>query len=120
MNPSFKRLLVHRCSLVLPGQIKGVDDYGRDIFESVTIGNVPCKADQIRESVSVSQTGTDFILTNVLFIEGSVEVQLDMKIVDIFDRQGKLVLPGSYSVRSMMPIYRRRFVHHYEVMLQRE
>lgn len=119
-NRNFRRLLIHRCTLIHPGQIIGEDDYGQDIVSDVTDKNIACRVDQIRERSSTSDTGTDFILTNVVHLPGEVVVTPDMRIVDIYDDKGIPVLIGSFTVLNIHPIYDREKLHHYEVALQRE
>lgn len=115
-----KRLLIHRCTLIHPGQVTGTDDYGQDIISDVIDSNVSCKADQIRERSSVSDTGTDYILNNVLYLPAEAIVSPDMRIQDILDNKGIPVLIGTFRVLSYNPIYDRNALHHYEVSLQRE
>lgn len=117
---NFRRLLIHRCTLIHPGQKTGEDDYGQDIISDVSDINVACRVDSIRERPSTSDTGTDYILTNVLYLPSEAVVSLDMRIQDIFDKKGIPVLLGTYAASNINPIYDREKLHHYEVALQRE
>lgn len=114
------RLLIHTCTLIYPGVKTGEDEYGQDIFSDAEYTDIPCRVDQIRERPSTSDTGTDFILTNVLYLTSEANISLDMLIKDIMDKEGNIVLPGSFGVMNLNPIYDREKLHHYEVSLQRE
>lgn len=116
---NFRRLLIHRCTLIHPGQKTGEDDYGNDIISDIVDSNIACRVDQIRERPSTSDTGTDYILTNVLYLPSEAVVSLDMRIEDIFDKHGRQVLPGSFLPLNLNPIYDREELHHFEVSLQR-
>lgn len=117
---NFRRLLIHRCTLIHPGQKTGEDEYGQDIISDVIDSNIICRVDQIRERPSRSETGTDYILTNVLFLPVEAVVSPDMRIQNIFDKSGNSVLTGEFTVLNINPIYDREELHHYEVSLQRE
>jgi len=115
----FERLLVHRCTLEITGEVIGRDEYGRDIIGTELIENVPCRADQIRERSSTDEYGTDYILDYMMFFSKDTKITMDAIIRDIVDLEGNPVLPGTFTPKSMMPFYRRTKLHHYEVTLQR-
>lgn len=116
---NFRRLLIHRCTLIHPGVKTGEDEYGQDIISDVTDVNIACRVDSIRERPSTSDTGTDFILTNVLFLPSEAVVSPEMRIENIFDKQGREVLIGTFIPLNINPVYDREKLHHFEVSLQR-
>lgn len=116
---TFRRLLIHRCTLITPGQVIGEDEYGQDIVSDVVDRGVACRVDQIRQRPSRDETGTDIILTNVLFLPSEVVVSPEMRIENILDKKGIPVLMGAFAVENILPIYDREKLHHYEVSLQR-
>lgn len=116
----FERHLIHRCTLVKPGQVIGQDPYGRDIYGNVSIPNVICRLDQMRKRVSTDERGTDFIVENVLFLAASQAIEPIMKVQDIKDLQGNIVSSGIFSIQNINPAYGRVRLHHYEVTLQKE
>ncbi|MCU7712473.1 YqbH/XkdH family protein [Priestia sp. JV24] len=116
----FERILTHRCTIVLTGQKIGETEYGKPIYRDVPIGNVPCRADQIRRKASVDQYGVDFIIENILFVGPDKQIPSDAKIKDIRDLKDRPVLDGVYTVEKAQPIYSKVRLHHYEVTLQKE
>lgn len=116
----FKTLLIHRCTLLVPGEKVGEDEYGRDIIGTSEFNNVHCRVDQIRLRQMRDEAGTDFVLDNVLYLAADQLISLDTAITDIKDKKGNPVLQGSFSVESMNPIYDQLKLHHYEVALKRE
>ncbi|MEK4721515.1 putative minor capsid protein [Priestia sp. FSL W8-0524] len=116
----FERILTHRCTIVLTGQKIGETEYGKPIYSDVPIGNVPCRADQIRRKASVDQYGVDFIIENILFVGPDKQIPSDAKIKDIRDLKDRPVLDGVYTVEKAQPIYSKVRLHHYEVTLQKE
>lgn len=115
----FRTLLVHRCSLLTQGTVTGVDEYGRDIVQSIVHANVPCRFDEVRQRASSGDTGTDFIYENTLFFSDLYSIDLETKIENITDKEGNPVLPGSFSVKNILPVYKRSRLHHYEIKVQR-
>lgn len=116
----FERLLIHRCTLISPGQVVGKDRYNRDIREDVPVANVPCRVDSITRRVANDQNGEDIVVQNVLFLLGTQEVVDTMTARDIRDLEGNAVLDGTFSFQDINPIYGRVRLHHYEIALQRE
>lgn len=117
---SLKRLLIHRCTLTSPAQQVGEDDYGRPIYDSTPIENVPCRADQIRVQRQRGDTGTDYVWENLLFFHRDTPITDDSTISNIQDLEGNPVLQGSFFVQEIAPKYRRRTLSHYEVTLREE
>jgi len=117
---NFKKLLIHRCSLLTEGEATGEDDYGRPIPSTIESINVPCRVDQIRERTAYDSTGNDYIVTNVLFLDANETVASTTKIFHIEDLEGNPVLSGSFSVKDINPVYGRRKLHHNEITLQKE
>jgi len=116
----FERIFSHRCTIVLTGQKIGETEYGKPIYGELPIGNVPCRADQIKRRASVDQYGVDFITENILFLGPDQQIPSDAKIKDIQDLQGNAVLKGVYSPENVRPVYSKVRLHHYEITLQKE
>lgn len=115
----FKRLLIHRCTLVGEYSVIGRDPYGRDITESKKYEDVPCRFDQIRTILTTDQYGNDYVSRNIFFFDSDIKITMDSKIEDVKDKHGNQVLEGTYSIRDILPIYRGSDLHHYEVEVQR-
>lgn len=116
----FRTLLIHRCSLLIQGQVTGQDDYGRDIVSTIPVKDVPCRFDQIRQRSVADETGTDLIYEHVLYFDSDNGINLTTEISDITDKQGNPVLQGSFSVMNILPMYDRSKLHHYEVVVRRK
>ncbi|KAB2328934.1 hypothetical protein F7731_23565 [Cytobacillus depressus] len=114
-----RTLLIHRCSLLTQGQVTGQDPYGRDIIEKVEIVNVPCRFDQIRQRAAANETGTDFLFENIFYFDANPEISLVEEITNVTDKEGNPVLPGSFSVVNIVPVYGIKKLHHYEVAVKR-
>jgi hypothetical protein len=115
---NFDRHLIHRCTLVHTGIKTGEDDYGRDILEDVRYEGTPCRLDQLRERVGSGDTGSDYIISNMLFLSAKTDVRLDSRFEDIQDKDGNPLIAGSFLVETLNPIYARGRLHHYEVTLK--
>ena len=116
----FDRLLVHQCTLIAGGEVIGRDPYGRDIIKEKRIENVPCKFDQARTVLSTDQYGADFITRNMVFFSADYEVNMNMEIVDVRDKEGHEILTGSFTINDILPVYKGSKLHHYEVEVQRK
>lgn len=116
----FEALLIHRCTLIGKGEVVGVDPYGRDIIEESKREDVPCKFDEIRFTNAPDDTGNDFIYENTIYFDQDARITLDTKIRDVMDKQGNLILPGSYTITRAIPLYGGDSLHHWEVTIQRE
>lgn len=118
MKP-FKKMLVHKCTLIIQGEIIGRDPYGRDIIGESKQEDVSCRFDQIRVALSTDQYGNDFITRNMFFFDADIDINLNTKIENVKDSKGNIVFEGSYSIKDILPIYRGKNLHHYEVEVQR-
>lgn len=116
----FKKLLVHRCTLISEGVVIGRDPYGRDITDSKRDENVPCRFDQIKTVLSLDQYGADIIARNVLFFDSDIQIDMNSRIENVRDLEGNVILEGSFSIRDILPIYKGSELHHYEVEVQRK
>jgi hypothetical protein len=115
----FEKILIHRCMLILPGQVVGKDQYNRDILEDVPIYGVPCRCDQIKRRLSNDAYGVDIIVENILFLSASQQIADSLMVKDIMDKEGNMILPGVFSADNINPIYGRVRLHHYEVTLKK-
>lgn len=116
---SLKKSLIHRCTLHIPGQQTGVDDYNQPIYSNpADITNVPCRADQIKKFISRDANGANFIYQYVLFTGPDQVLMNDMTVMDIKDEQGNAVLPGTFTLEGATPVYGRVRLHHYEATLK--
>lgn len=116
----FDRNLIHRCTLVNPGQVIGKDPYGRDIVQDVPIPDVHCRIDQIKRRVSIDSYGVDIIVENILFLGPSQQLMDLTKVKDINDQKGNTILSGTFTVENINPVHGRLSLHHYEVTLKKE
>lgn len=119
MKP-FHRLLIHRCTLIGQGKIVGQDDYGRDIVKESRSDDVPCRFDEVRQQTARDDTGNDFIFINYLYFDKDVEITLETEIENIRDKSGFVILPGTYFISRLVPIYRGSELHHWEAIIQRK
>lgn len=116
----FRTLLIHRCSLLTTGTSEGTDEYGRDIISRIEHANVPCRLDQVQQGVVSDETGTDLVFQHLMFFDALHDITEETEIFNITDKKGNPVLPGSFFVKSIMPIFDRSKLHHYEVTVQRK
>jgi hypothetical protein len=116
----FERLLTHLCTISLPIDVIKKDPYNRPIYKERPTPDVPCRVDQIKRSVSVDTNGVDNIVDNVLFLSPTSHVGESMKIMNIIDKNGEVVLAGTFKVEHINPIWRRNRLHHYEITLKKE
>lgn len=117
---SLRRLLIHRCTLVIPDQQTGEDEYGRPEYGDKGIEDVPCRADEVRHYISRDKNGADFLKENVLFLMSKNKLTNDMKVKDIKDKEGHDVMSGAYKLNEITPVYNSARLHHYEVTLKKE
>lgn len=116
---SFRKMLIHRCTLHIPGQQTGEDDYGQPTYsDPVDIKDVPCRVDQVHKTVSVDPNGQNYITQYVLFTGTGQELNNAMTVKDLKDKDGNVVLSGSFSLQDAQPIYGRARLHHYEAVLK--
>jgi len=117
---SFRSLMIHRCTIIMPGQVVGKDDYNRDIIEDVPVFDVKCRSTQNKRRVSRDQYGVDYITEDVLFLLPSENIEKGMKIKDVVDKHNKPVLQGTYTIEEHKPLYGKVRLHHYELVLKKE
>lgn len=117
---SLRRLLIHRCTTVTPGQKIGETEYGKPIYGNVTKENVPCRSDLVRQFKSSDMYGTDVMTTNMLFLKPDEIFSEETRFSNIRDKQGNILLEGTYSVEDSNPAFGRRLLHHHEVSLKKE
>ena len=117
---SLRRLLVHLCTTVTPGQKIDETEYGKPIYGEVTKVDVPCRSDLVRQFKSSDMYGTDVMTTNMLFLKPDETFTEQTKFSNIRDKQGNVLLEGTYSVEDSKPAYGRKLLHHHEVSLKKE
>lgn len=115
----FKKLLIHRCTLINSGEVIGTDDYGRDIVGEAKEENVPCRFDEIQQKIGFDESGIDFIFENALFFDKDVKISLDTKIRDIKDPFGMIIMEGEHRIERLTPIYDSKRLHHWEAVIQK-
>ncbi|MCQ2010548.1 minor capsid protein [Sporolactobacillus sp. STSJ-5] len=116
---SFRKMLIHRCTLHIPGIKTGEDDYGQPIYSNPTeIEDVLCRVHQVHKTVSVDPNGQNYITQYVLFTGPGQELNNAMTVNDLKDKAGNAVLTGSFSLQDAQPIYGRTRLHHYEAVLK--
>lgn len=116
---SLRRLLIHLCTTVTPGQKTGESEYGKPIYGTIRKENVPCRSDLIRQFKSSDMYGTDIMSTNMLFLKPDESFTEGTVFSDIRDKDGNILLEGTYTVDDIKPAYGRKRVHHYEVSLKK-
>lgn len=113
-----KRFFEHQCTLVNPGDVIDQDPYGRDIYSDDDIQEeVPCRVDQIRKRATQDEYGTDYVTQNMVFMAPETNVTNNSRIRDLVDGEGNPIITGEYKVQNVIPVYRRKRKHHYEVSL---
>ncbi|MGI2329655.1 hypothetical protein [Planococcus sp. YIM B11945] len=117
---SLRRLLIHLCTIVTPGQKVGENAYGKPIYKDVITNDVPCRVDQIKQAVTSDPYGTDFITKNLLVLGPEQTFLETSRFSDIRDKKGNPVLEGSFGIESSKPAYGRRSLHHHEITLKKE
>ncbi|MFD1423423.1 hypothetical protein ACFQ4J_06660 [Laceyella tengchongensis] len=116
----FEMNLIHRCTLVRPGQKTGIDSYGRPIYEEMLKPDVPCRVDQFQHEVARDEFGLEYAVESVLFLSPFHILNESMKVRDIKDQEGRIILPGLFLCHKIMPVFDRKGLHHYEVLLVKE
>lgn len=117
---SLRRLLIHLCTTVTPGQKVGETEYGKPIYKDVAKENVPCRADLIQQNVTTDTYGTDVITKNMLFLSPDETFTDQTRFKEIRDKEGRSILDGSYMMQDSKPAYGKRRLHHHEVLLKKE
>lgn len=117
---SLRRLLIHLCTTVTPGQKIGETEYGKPIYGDVKKENVPCRSDLIRQFKTSDMYGTDLVTTNMLFLKPDESFTEKTRFSNIRDKKGNELLAGTYSMADSKPAYGRKLLHHHEVSLKKE
>lgn len=117
---SLRRLLIHFCTTVTPGPIEGETEYGKPVYKDVVKKNVPCRADLIQQTVTSDSYGTDSITKNMLFLGPDTPFNEKTRFKDVRDKQGNIILGGSYVMEDSKPAYGKRRIHHHEITLKKE
>lgn len=117
---SLRRFLIHRCTLIVPDQKTGEDEYGRPQYGDKEIEDVPCRADEVRHYISRDENGADFLKENVLFLMPKTKLLNNMKVEGVKDKGGHDVMFGTYKMKEITPVYNSARLHHYEVTLKKE
>lgn len=116
---SFKRSLIHRCTLVIPGQQTGTDEYNQPVYsDPQTINDVSCRSDQVKKFISRDANGANFITQYVLFTGPDQALDNSMTVKDLKDADGNVVLSGEFTMEDATPCYGRVSMHHYEATLK--
>ncbi|WP_306010539.1 hypothetical protein [Bacillus sp. MMSF_3328] len=114
-----KRLLIHRATLLIPGQQNGEDDYGRPIFSEPSEKVVACRLDQLTTRVIQDENGKDITLSYVLILGPDDRVTTDTQVTNVIDKDGFVVAEGTFNVSDIHAVYSLRKLHHYELQLSR-
>ncbi|TWT04607.1 hypothetical protein [Planomicrobium sp. CPCC 101079] len=117
---SLRRLLIHSCTTVTPGQHIGETEYGKPIYKDVVKKNVPCRADLIQQTVTSDTYSTDSITKNMLFLGPDSLFDENTRFKEIRDKQGNVILEGSFVMEDSKPAYGKRRIHHHEITLKKE
>lgn len=116
---SLRRLLIHTCTTATPGQKIGENTYGKPIYGEVKKEGVRCRSDLIKAVRSSDTYATDIITTKMLFLAPDETFTDETRFSDIRDKDGVLMLSGTYAVEESKPAYGRRQLHHHEVTLKK-
>ncbi|MEH7114503.1 hypothetical protein V7124_19380 [Neobacillus niacini] len=114
-----KNLLIHRATLLIPGQQIGTDPYGRPTYGPPSTKSIECRMDRQQVRVSVDEEGRDVITSFVLFIGPDEKIDQNMRIYNVIDEKGNTVVFGTFDIEEIFPAYGRRNLHHYEVNVSR-
>lgn len=116
-----KSLLVHRCDTIFQSEESTeTDPYGRPIFSEIKAYDVICRLDSVQERIVPDDTGNDILITHMMTFSPENEPLTNMRIENIRDKHGFIVLRGTFRVVSINPVYGRRVLHHYEVDLTKD
>jgi hypothetical protein len=114
-----KNLLIHRATLLIPGEQTGEDSYGRPIFSNPTTKAVACRLDQLTTRVITDEEGKDITVSYVLFLGPNDKVDTNTQVTNVIDKDGNVVADGTFSVVNINAVYSMRNLHHYELQLSR-
>lgn len=117
---SFKRLLIHSCTLVKKGVIVGKDENGRNKYQDQEVHDVPCRLDTMRKKVENTDKSVDIVEKNILFLLPSddAEAAVQVKNIRMKNPPHDIVLSGVFVISAKNREYGRRAIHHYEVDLE--
>ncbi|MCU5716667.1 hypothetical protein OCB69_16275 [Bacillus cereus] len=116
---AFKRLLIHRCSFIKRGVITGKDAYNRNIYEDVTIHDIPCRFDTVRKRVVNNDKNVDIIEENILFVLPSNDIAASLHVTNIRTKDDIPIISGTFSVEKLNPQYGRKKINHFELELKK-
>ncbi|WP_312498135.1 hypothetical protein [Bacillus luti] len=116
---AFKRLLIHRCSFIKRGVVVGKDEYNRNIYEDVTIHDIPCRFDTIRKRVVNNDKNVDVVEENVLFVLPSNDIDVSLQVINIRTKDDIPILSGTFTIEKLNPQYSRKKLNHFELELKK-
>lgn len=116
---AFKRMLIHRCTLIKKGVLAGKDEYNRNKYGTQEVKDVPCFFDTIRKKVVKTDKSVDTIEQNILFLLPDDDVAAATQVKDIKTLDDILILDGVFDIPEKKPIFGRKKVHHYELELEK-
>src|SRR4051812_34714031 len=114
-----KNLLIHRATLLIPGEQTGEDDYGRPVFSEPTPMNVDCRLDQLTTRVITDEEGKDITVSYVLFLGPDDKVDTNTQVTNVIDKDGNSVADGTFTISDIHAVYSMRRLHHFELQLSR-
>lgn len=112
-------ILIHRATVVVPGEETGKDAYGRPIFSLPTTRLIKCRLDHLQQRMSVDEEGRDVLWSYVLFTGPKETFDFNMQITNVIDKEGNVVVDGTFSIEQIFPSYQLSRLHHYELSLSR-
>ncbi|MDA1742236.1 hypothetical protein PDK44_25220 [Bacillus cereus] len=116
---AFKRMLIHRCTLIKKGVLVGKDEYNRNKYEDKEIPDVPCFFDTIRKKVVKTDKSVDTIEQNILFTLPTTDVAEAKQVKDVKTLDDITILSGVFDIPEKEPVYGRKKLHHYELELEK-
>jgi len=118
-NRAFKRLLIHRCSFIKRGVVTGKDAYNRNIYEDVTIHDIPCRFDTVRKRVVNNDKNVDIVEENILFVLPSNDIATSLHVTNIRTKDDIPIISGTFSIGKLNPQYGRKKINHFELELKK-
>ncbi|MGR5963124.1 hypothetical protein ACT7DN_30270 [Bacillus paranthracis] len=107
-NRAFKRLLIHRRSFIKRGVVTGKDAYNRNIYEDVTIHDIPCRFDTVRKRVVNNDKNVDIVEENILFVLPSNDIATSLHVTNIRTKDDIPIISGTFSIGKLNPQYGRK------------
>lgn len=117
---SYKRLMIHTCTIVTQGVEVGRDAYNQPIFGESETQNVKCRMDRITKRRSVDDGGVEYIEKHMLYLLKNAPIDDTSKIKSFQDIDGNDIFPGIWRVDLLIPQYAGKRFHHYECEMQKE